>query len=199
VDGPVRLVSTMRIARRKRPLQLLRMFAALRGVVDTPVQLRIIGDGPLRPAFERHLHRAGLEDWVVVGGRTDPAGVVEALAESDVYVAPAILESFGLAALEARCVGLPVVGQARSGMPDFVTHGVEGLLCHGDADMVLRLRDLVVDEDLRQRISEHNRTTPSPMTWQNTLARHDAAYEGARATTPAGRRTRFNAVGEVVR
>ena len=32
------------------------------------------------------------------------------LLASDVYVAPAILESFGLAALEARCVGLPVVG-----------------------------------------------------------------------------------------
>ena len=34
---------------------------------------------------------------------------------ADVYVAPAVLESFGLAALEARCVGLPVVGVSAAG------------------------------------------------------------------------------------
>ena len=39
-----------------------------------------------------------------------------------------MLESFGLAALEARCVGLPVVGRADSGLTDFVADGVEGLL-----------------------------------------------------------------------
>jgi len=197
-DGSVRLVSTMRIARRKRPLQLLRMFEALRGSVDAPVQLRIIGDGPLRPAFERRLQRAGLTGSVAVGGRTDPTGVVNALTDSDIYVAPALLESFGLAALEARCVGLPVVGQARSGMRDFVTHGVEGLMCSDDADMVERLRELVVSHDLRRRISEHNRVTPSSMTWENTLARHDAVYQGAQPLSATRRRRSLSRVREVV-
>jgi glycosyltransferase involved in cell wall biosynthesis len=197
-DGSVRLVSTMRIARRKRPLQLLRMFEALRDAVDAPVHLTIVGDGPLRPTFERHLRRAGLEGQVTVQGRTHPARVLQALAECDVYVAPAVLESFGLAALEARCVGLPVVAQARSGMSDFVTHGVEGLLCNDDADMVRRLRDLVVDPDLRRRISEHNRLIPSTMTWQNTQARHDAAYDAVRAATPQHGRTSATPASEVL-
>jgi len=197
-DGSVRLVSTMRIARRKRPLQLLRMFGALRASVDAPVQLSIVGDGPLRPRFERHVHRDGLAGSVTVSGRTEPRGVVDALTDADIYVAPALLESFGLAALEARCVGLPVVGQARSGLRDFVTDGVEGMLCADDADMVERLRALVLDHDLRRRISEHNRLTPSGMTWENALARHDLAYAAARSGPSARGRTPVGPEGEVV-
>jgi 2,4-dienoyl-CoA reductase-like NADH-dependent reductase (Old Yellow Enzyme family) len=82
-------------------------------------------------------------------------------------------------------------------MADFITHGVEGLLCDDDADMVRGLRDLVVDPDLRRQISEHNRLTPSTMTWQNSLARHDVAYEALRATSPGLRRTSVSPASEV--
>jgi glycosyltransferase involved in cell wall biosynthesis len=188
-DGTVRLVSTMRIARRKRPLPLLRMFESLGASVDVPVELSIIGDGPGRPRLERRLRRSTLASSVEVTGRIEARGVVEALADADIYVAPAVLESFGLAALEARCVGLPVVGHARSGMTDFVTHGVEGLLCSDDVDMVERLRELVVDHDLRHGIAEHNRLSTSEMTWENTMADHDAAYAAVRRS-PRARRGR---------
>lgn len=179
-DRSVRLVSTMRIARRKRPLQLVRMYEDLTRTVDVPVGLTIVGDGPLRAKLERYVARAGLQDAVTLTGRVDPAQVTDLLADADVYIAPAVLESFGLAALEARCVGLPVVGHAASGMPDFVRPGIEGMLCESDADMVDRLRDLVVDGTLRQNIAEHNRVVASSMTWANTLLHHDAAYDLAR-------------------
>jgi glycosyltransferase involved in cell wall biosynthesis len=175
-DEPVRLVSTMRIARRKRPVQLLRMLQSLSRSVDVPVRLTLVGDGPLRPRVERYVDRAGLRDRVTITGRVSPARVTRLLAESDVYVAPAILESFGLAALEARCVGLPVVGRSDSGMTDFVSSGVEGLLAPTDEGMVEQLRDLVLDDRLRHRISEHNRTVASSMTWGNSLRSHDATY-----------------------
>lgn len=194
-DGPVRLVSTMRIARRKRPAALLRMFEMLRRTLDVPTELTIIGDGPLRTRLERHLARAGLEQAVTVTSRVDPGTVPGLLAEADVYVAPAVLESFGLAALEARCVGLPLVGHAASGLTDFVRHGVEGLLCGSDTEMVERLRELVVDPALRWRISEHNRTVPSPMTWPNTMHHHDSAYALARQATRPSRASLRPALG----
>ena len=86
-----------------------------------------------------------------------------------------------IAALEARCVGLPVVGYVTTGMSEFVGHAVEGFLCRDDADMVSRLRQLCEDEELRLQMSEHNRTTPSPMTWQRALQRHDAVYDEVQA------------------
>jgi glycosyltransferase involved in cell wall biosynthesis len=185
--GPVRLVSTMRIARRKRPGALVMAFVALTRSVDVETRLTIIGDGPLRRAVETRARRAGLADAVRVTGRLEPADVLDELALADVYVAPAVLESFGLAALEARCVGLPVVGLASTGMTEFVRHGREGMLCRDDADLVDALRRLVTDDTLRTRISEHNRTTRSPLTWAHALDRVDEAYDSTLARRPSTR------------
>jgi len=176
-DGRLRLVSTMRLAARKRPLELLRVVEALRR--EVPVQLTLVGDGPLRPKVEQLVRRLGLSSAVQITGRVEPAVVRERLADSDVYVAPAVLESFGLAALEARCVGLPVVGRARTGLTGFVRDGIEGFLGDTDADLLGALRDLAVDHDLRHWISEHNRTVPSEMTWTRALDAHDEVYAAA--------------------
>lgn len=172
----VRLVSTMRLARRKRPLQLLRMMADLRETARTPVSLTVVGDGPMRDDVARFVRRRGLADAVRITGRVAPEKVLDHVAAADVYVAPARLESFGLAALEARGIGLPVVGYASSGITEFVRHGHEGLLGASDADLVDALARLVDDHDLRHRISEHNRLTPSGLTWDRSLHLHDAAY-----------------------
>jgi glycosyltransferase involved in cell wall biosynthesis len=152
------------------------MTASLARQVDVPVTLTLVGDGPLRPRLERAVSRAGLADRVRLTGRVARDGVAALLAEADLYVAPAVLESFGLAALEARSVGLPVVGRSDSGMTDFVRSGVEGLLAPTDQGMVSCLRRLVEDGSLRHSMSEHNRSVPPAMTWDSTLRAHDATY-----------------------
>lgn len=182
--GPVRLVSTMRIARRKRPLALLRMFDLLARTVDLPLELTVIGDGPRRPEMERWLRRSAVGDRVTITGRVEPAQVRGLLSRADIYLAPAVLESFGLAALEARSVGLPVVGRAGNGLSDFVTHGREGFLGLSDRDLVAALRRLVLDADLRHRMSEHNRTVAPAQSWARTLDDHEDVY--ARAVDRSG-------------
>jgi glycosyltransferase involved in cell wall biosynthesis len=159
------------------------MFEALRRSVDVPVELTVVGDGPLRPRLEQRVRRGGLESAVTVTGRVAPQTVLDLVGDADLYVAPAVLESFGLAALEARCVGLPVVGHAASGMTDFIRDGVEGRLCSSDLEMVQRLRELVLDDDLRRRMAEHNRSVPSTMTWANALLAHDVAYSHVRSSS----------------
>lgn len=178
-DGVVRLVSTMRVAARKRPLELVRVFDRVRRSTSVPLRLTIVGDGPLRPKVEQLIRRLRLADDVRVTGRVDAARVLGLLAASDVYVAPAVLESFGLAALEARSVGLPVVGRTGTGLSGFIQEGVEGLLCDSDAEMVEALADLVEDDDLRRWIGAHNRTVPADMTWARSLRAHDRVYAQA--------------------
>jgi glycosyltransferase involved in cell wall biosynthesis len=180
VHDEVRLVSTMRIAHRKRPLPLLRIFEEVTRSATVPVTLTVVGDGPLRARFERRAHRLGLDDRVRAVGEVAPAQVLEELAGSDVYVAPAVLESFGLAALEARAVGLPVVGRRGTGLVDFIDHGVEGLLCADDLEMTHALDVLVHDAALRHRMSEHSRTVAHDLSWARSLARHERLYALAR-------------------
>jgi glycosyltransferase involved in cell wall biosynthesis len=188
VGAPVRLVSTLRLSARKRPLELLAVFDEVRRRSEVPVTLTVVGDGPLRPKLEQLVRRRRLGPCVRLLGMVEPAGVLAALAASDVYVAPAVLESFGLAALEARSVGLPVVGRADTGLVEFVRHGVEGLLCRDDAELASAIVDLVGVPGLRHRISEHNRTVPSGLTWARALDAHAEVYARARATSPVRRR-----------
>ncbi|HEV7657870.1 MAG TPA: glycosyltransferase [Mycobacteriales bacterium] len=60
--------------------------------------------------------------------------------QPDLFVAPAVLESFGIAALEARCAGLPVLARTAGGIGEFGGHDRHGLLAGSDSELV---RDLV--------------------------------------------------------
>ncbi len=179
-DHVVTLVSVMRLAPRKRPLHLLKMMKRLRDrVAGTPVRLVIIGEGPERASLERYIRANRLDDMVELAGRRSREEIREAFATADVFVAPANLESFGIAALEARCAGLPVVAKARTGIREFVEHGREGLLALSDRDMVDQLVRIVRDRELRLLIAKNNRETRSPVDWADVVDLNVAAYRSA--------------------
>ncbi len=66
--------------------------------------------------MERYLRANGMNGWVSLPGRYSRDQIHELLASADVFVAPAPRESFGLAALEARVAGVPVVARTQSGV-----------------------------------------------------------------------------------
>jgi glycosyltransferase involved in cell wall biosynthesis len=179
-SGPT-ILSVMRFTRTKRALPLARMLRRLRQVVPEDVGFRAVvaGDGPQRPAFERFVERNAMSDWVDLPGRLDQDGVRESLLRADCFVAPAELESFGIAALEARALGLPVVALARSGVGEFVRHGREGLLAADDRDLVASMARIVTDPPLREAIRSHNRDTPIAHDWSAALRRTDRLYARA--------------------
>ena len=181
--GLVTLVSVMRLAPRKRPLHLLRMIRQVHESLPADLSLRlvIIGDGPELGQLEKYVRTNGLTGVVELVGRRTRDEIKDFYAGADAFVAPANLESFGIAALEARCAGLPVVAKARTGIREFVEHGREGLLATTDRDMVDQLRRIVVDADLRRRITEHNRRERSPVDWSIVVGRNVEAYRLAMA------------------
>lgn len=177
---PLTIVSVMRLMPRKRPVQLLSIFEQVRALAPQhDVRLLIVGAGPLRRRVERHVARRGLTGAVHLTGRVPRAQVREHLLSSSVYVAPAAQESFGIAALEARCAGLPVVASRRSGVGEFVRDRVEGLLVADDSEMAVALAELVLDPALRARIAAHNRRVSPPVDWDAVLDRTDALYGAA--------------------
>jgi glycosyltransferase involved in cell wall biosynthesis len=80
---------------------------------------------------------------------------------ADVFLLPSELESFGLAALEAMACGVPTVATRVGGIPELITHEVDGYLeSPGDiAAQASRVTALLTDESLHRRFSEAARAT----------------------------------------
>ncbi|MFF5112933.1 glycosyltransferase family 4 protein [Streptosporangium sp. NPDC000509] len=181
---PVHVVAVGRLAPRKQPVRLLRLLREARAQVpaETPMRATVVGDGPARSQMERYLRANGMTGWVSLPGRYSRDQIRELLASTDVFVAPAPRESFGLAALEARAAGVPVVARAQSGVADFVRPGKEGLLGRTFEDLVASVARLVRDRELRESIAANNRETePVHSSWPAVLEGFERCYEQARA------------------
>ncbi|MFI6514305.1 glycosyltransferase family 4 protein [Spirillospora sp. NPDC050679] len=177
-DHRLHVVAVGRLAPRKEPMNLLRVLREVESHV--PIRATIVGDGPARGRMERYLRRHRMGGWVHLTGRLHRSAIRSVLAGADVFLAPAAKESFGLAALEARLAGLPVVAQAGSGVADFVEAGRAGLLGGSFPELTGALLRLARDPALRYRIAAHNRTTePAHCTWPAVLAAFESCYEQA--------------------
>ena len=175
----------MRFAPRKRPIQLLEMMARVRAAAPkVDVRLEIFGDGPKRAEVERTIERLGASGWVTLSGRVSREHLLARYAVSDVYVSPAELESFGIAALEARTVGLPVVARQGTGISEFIIDEVNGYLAPSDDEMVRDLTKLAIHQSLRARMAAYNRANPPSQDWDNVVALAESEYARAIATGP---------------
>lgn len=108
----------------KRITDAIEIFALVREKM--PAKLVMIGDGPDRGSAEWLARKKGIADDVLFLGKQD--NVDEKLGVADLFLLPSDLESFGLAALEAMACEVPVIATNVGGIPEVVTHGVDGYL-----------------------------------------------------------------------
>ncbi|GAA3804868.1 glycosyltransferase family 4 protein [Cellulomonas soli] len=180
--APLRLVSTMRLAPRKRAVPLVGLVAeAVRRLPPDRVRLSLIGSGPARSRVEAAVADRGLQRVVELRGRLTREEVRAAYAHADVFLAPAELEAFGIAALEARTAGLAVVARRGTGIAEFVEDGVDGLLVADDAEMTEAVVHLVRDRRLLDGVRTHNRAVRPPFGWPHVLGAAEREYARARA------------------
>lgn len=180
---PVRVVAAMRFAARKRPVAVLEVARKAREIVpaDVPFTLDLMGEGPERRRLERYAAAHDMASWVRLPGRVSRDELRRRYWESDLYLTPARLEAFGIAALEARTAGLPVLARTGTGVADFVEDGVHGVLAPDDDALAEALAHLVVDTRLRATIARHSATTPPPQSWSAVLDLVEAEYQRAGA------------------
>jgi glycosyltransferase involved in cell wall biosynthesis len=169
-DAPLRLVSVLRLAPRKRVLALIRMFQLVQRVIPDAT-LTIIGDGPLESIARRRSTSLRIE----FAGRLNREDMVKVFARSHVFWQPSIRESFGLAALEARCAGLPVVARSQTGAGEFLINGINGWLVESDSQAIHRI--VTTDAANWVRIRKTNSDTPPLVTWARVLPMVREQYE----------------------
>ena len=152
---------------------LLRAFASLAGRFPF-WDLRIVGEGGLRPRLEALAARLGLSQRVQMPGAAQDIGPEYAAAQ--LFVIPSRYESFGLTTAEALAHGLPAVGLADCpGSNQLIRPGVNGLLARGGEDRTAALAgclaDLMGDDARRAGLAPPPRGLPSEHDLENVLDR----------------------------
>jgi L-malate glycosyltransferase len=115
----------------KRVKDVLKVFERINN--KRPSQLLLVGDGPERHKVEELCRELHLCDRVTFVGKVRET--TDVLAISDLFLLTSETESFGLAALEAMAMGVPVISTNTGGIPEVNVHGVSGYLSDvGDVD-----------------------------------------------------------------
>jgi N-acetyl-alpha-D-glucosaminyl L-malate synthase BshA len=109
----------------KRILDVMEIFRRIKDEINS--KLVMVGDGPDRHRAEQFARENELSESVYfVGNVKEPE---EILAGADLFLLPSESESFGLAALEAMALGVPVVSSNTGGLPEVNQEGISGGLC----------------------------------------------------------------------
>ena len=125
LEGKLVFGAIGRLYRLKNYPALIEAFAlALAGVDEA--RLLIVGAGDASTLAAR-VHRLGLGDRILVCGPRDD--IPDVLAAIDVFVHPAVAESFGMVIVEAMAMARPVLSTRVGIAPEVITAGETGLLC----------------------------------------------------------------------
>lgn len=181
VDDEIVFATAMRLSRKKRPLLLVRAFAnAVRFVAGAPkMRLIVAGAGPELEPMRRLAAELGVGKSVELVGQLSRTELRTLYGRAHAFILPSERESFGLAALEARAAGLPVIAMQASGVRDFIRQGVEGLLARDETELARHVSRLALDMPFREYVRHRNATIAPPYDWSDVRALHLAMYAHA--------------------
>lgn len=142
VHGPIESIITVANLRPEKSHDVL-LEAFARSATKRRLRLRVVGDGPCRPALERQARESGLGRRVEFLGHRDD--VADLLALGGLFVLPSRSEAFPNSVLEAMASGLPVIASAVGGLLDLIEDGRNGVLVPpGDAAALASAIDRLV-------------------------------------------------------
>lgn len=112
-------------------------------------RLVIYGEGPMRETLQRQINNLGLQDAVVLAGRTNELWNKIACAEC--FLLTSEYEGMSNALIEAMCLGLPVISTKVAGATDLIKDGENGFLIdvHDMNSLTDRMIRLAYNPDLR--------------------------------------------------
>lgn len=141
-----------RMGKRKGTFDLLECLARARAS-GSRAELALAGDGDAGEVRAMIAHLS-LDDSVQVLGWVRGDVKQYELNRASFYVLPSYKEGLPMSLIEAMAAGLPVISTTVGGIPELVTHGVEGFLVEpGDlVDLSGRLVELSGNSELAQRM-----------------------------------------------
>jgi len=128
----------------KRVEDVVKVFSKVREKM--PAKLIMIGDGPERRKVEELCRQLNTcSDIKFFGNVKDPDLILKC---ADLFLLTSEIESFGLAALEAMSMGVPVISTNTGGIPEVNKNGVSGYLSNvGDVEDMCKNAVTILNSD----------------------------------------------------
>lgn len=126
VEAP-RVVCVGRLCAEKAQILLVDAARILRGR-GIRCEVVLVGDGPMRPAIEAAIDRAGLRDQFALTGWVSSERVRQEMEKARAFVSPTFAENLPVVIMEALALGRPVVSTYIAGIPELVRPGENGWL-----------------------------------------------------------------------
>jgi len=161
-DGAFTVLFVGRLVPHKRQAALLQALVALRGRLDRPARLVLVGhhaDTGYLGRLETMIADLGLNAAVELPGVLSDAALAAEYRGCDAYLSLSAHEGFGMPLIEAMAADLPVVAAPSGNVPD--TLGGGGLLLESDAaePAAGALALLEAEPELRRRVILAQRET----------------------------------------
>ena len=133
----------------KRIIDVIKIFEKINSKINS--KLIMVGDGPEKKKAKDYLKKNNLKNRVIFVGKTNE--VEQILCSSDLFLLPSEKESFGLAALEAMALKVPVVSTNTGGLPELNINGNSGYTSDiGDIDsMASNAIKILSDKSLKKK------------------------------------------------
>lgn len=111
-------------------------------------QLDLVGDGPTRTEYETLAATLGLSAQVTFHGYQSKPRVAQLMRESQLFVLPSLVETFGVVLIEALASGIPVIATQTAGPSELITADVGLLVPPGDADALATAINTMLDQHM---------------------------------------------------
>lgn len=157
-------------------------ISALPLIVKYYPDLKVIicGGGPQKPYLKKIVKMNNLSRVVEFVGDVPHDKVPEYIGKMDVFVMPSLSESFGVSALEAESMEIPVIATNTGGIPETVINGVTGLLVESNdpESLANAIIKLLSNRNLRTEMGKNGRKLViEKYRWQENMKKVEKIYK----------------------
>lgn len=161
----------------KRIADVVKIFYKIQQQI--PAKLMMVGDGPEKEKAEILCEELGIQDKVIFFGNSNEVDRI--LSYSDLFLLPSETESFGLAALEAMAMSVPVISSNSGGLPEVNFNGISGYLSNvGDVeDMANNALKIIREPSVLEKFKQQALETARKFDIHQILPLYEELYQRA--------------------
>lgn len=152
IDEKYDAIFVGRLVELKNPKRLLSIFASVTDKVPN-AKLAIVGNGPMYDELNEYIKENKLNNNIfLLGFQANPYVYIK---NSKIMLLTSIYEGTPMCALEALCLGKPIVSTPTDGMKELIKQGFNGFLSDNDAELINYIVELITNDSKLQEMSNN--------------------------------------------